>query len=406
MRSSAKTTLPIAVLLVGSVASVGLVVGRGPVETEAPAPDPPLVRVQLAQPGTIRLQIETQGPVAPRTESDLVAEIAGRITWVSPSLASGGFLAEDESLVRIEATDYEVAVERARASVVRGESEYALAKASLQRHKRLSNEGVASDAIFENAANRARVAEATLRDSRAWLRQAEHDLSRTDIRSPFAGRVRNAHVGVGQYVTRGAAIARIYTVDYAEVRLPIPDADAAFLKLPIEYRNESSEENGKGIGNHPKVLLEARFAGGTYTWQGRIVRTEGELDPKTHMIHAVARVEDPYGRGHDPDQPPLAVGLFVNATIEGIEVDGVVALPRSALRGSDQMVVVDDEGRLRRRSVDLIRRDRDRVWVRSGLVAGERVCVTPLAIVVDGMQVTVDGEEPISPRTLARSTGS
>ena len=404
MRSSAKTTLPIIVLLVGSVASVGLVVGRGPVKTRAPAPEPPLVRVHVAQPETIRLQIQTQGTVAPRTESDLVAEVSGRITWLSPSLTSGGFLAEDESLIRIEATDYEVAVERARASVVRAESEYALARASLQRHKRLAKEGIASDATFEGAANRDHVAEASLRDSRAWLRQAEHDLSRTDIRSPFSGRVRSAHVGVGQYVARGAAIARIYAVDYAEVRLPIPDADAAFLKLPIDYRDEGAAESG------PNVLLEARFAGGTYTWQGRIVRTEGELDPKTHMIHAVARIEDPYGRRHDPDQPPLAVGLFVNATIEGIEVDGVIALPRSALRGGDQMVVVDSEGRLRKRRVDLLRRDRDRVWVRSGLAAGERVCVTPLAVVVEGMQVTVDANSDagasITQHTLARVTGS
>jgi RND family efflux transporter MFP subunit len=400
LRSSAKTTLPIMVLLVGSVASVGLVVGRAPVETQAPTPAPPLVRVQIAQPETIRLQIETQGTVAPRTESDLVAEIAGRITWVSPSLTSGGFLAEGESLIRIEATDYEVAVERARAAVVRAESEYSLARASLQRHKRLAKEGVASDALYEDSANRDRVAEAALRDSRAWLRQAEHDLSRTEIHAPFAGRVRVAHVGLGQYVGRGSAIARVYAVDYAEVRLPIPDADAAFLKLPIEYRDETGASDG------PRVQLEASFAGGLYQWQGRIVRTEGELDPKTHMIHAVARVEDPYDRSHDPDQPPLAVGLFVGATIEGIEVDDVVALPRTALRGGDQMVVVDDEGRLRKRHVTLLRRDRDRVWVRSGLAAGERVCVTPLAVVVDGMLVAVEKSGSIPQQTLAGVTGS
>lgn len=383
MKPSAKTTLPLAVLLLGSVASVGLVVGRGPVKTRAAAPGPPLVVVQVARPETIRLQIETQGTVAPRTESDLVAEISGRITWVSSSLTSGGFLKRDEPLVRIDATDYEVAVERSLAARVRAESEVDLAQANLERRGRLADKGVASDAALDDANHRSRVAQASLREARAGVRQAEHDLSRTEIRSPFAGRVRGKHVGVGQFVTRGSAMARIYAVDYAEVRLPIPDADAAYLRLPINYRNEATAREG------PSVELRARFAGKTYRWHGRIVRTEGELDAKTHMIHAVARVEDPYGRGEDPDRPPLAVGLFVNALIDGIDVEDVIALPRTALRGAEKMVVVDDSGRLRVRRVEILRRDRDRVWVQAGIGAGERVCISPMAVVIEGMEVKI-----------------
>ncbi len=383
MKSSAKTLLPIIVILLGSVASVGLVVSRSPVQTHALPPIAPLVRVQRAALETIRLQIETQGTVAPRTESNLVAEISGRITWVSPSLTSGGFLEGEEVLVRIEPTDYQVAVERAGAALVRAESELRLARDNLERRRRLADKGVASNAALDDDANRHRVAEAAQRDARAWLRQAEHDLSRTEIRSPFEGRVRGKHVGVGQFVTRGATIARVYAVDYAEVRLPIPDADAAFLQLPIDYRNEATAPEGPG------VLLEAQFAGKAYSWRGRIVRTEGELDPKTHMIHAVARVENPYSRGDNPNQPPLAVGLFVNALIDGIEVENVTALPRTALRGGDKIVVVDESSRLRSRRVDILRRDRDQVWIQSGIEAGESVCITPLAVVVDGMEVVI-----------------
>lgn len=391
MKPSAKTTLPLAVLLVGSVASIGLVVGRGPVRTHAPTRELPLVHVQVARPETVRLRIETQGTVAPRTESDLVAEISGRITWVSPSLTSGGFLKQDEALLRIEATDYEVAVERASAAMVRAESEFDLARGNLERRRRLADQGVASDAALDDASHRSRVAQASLRDARAWLRQAEHDLSRTEIRSPFAGRVRGKHVGVGQFVTRGSAIARIYAVDYAEIRLPIADADAAFLRLPINYRNEATALEG------PAVELRSHFAGKDYTWHGRIVRTEGELDPKTHMIHAVARVEDPYGRGDNPDRPPLAVGLFVTAWIDGIEVENVIELPRTALRGQDEMVVVDDTGRLRTRRVDILRRDRDRVWIQSGIGAGERVCISPMAVVVEGMEVKIASDAVARP---------
>ena len=153
--------------------------------------------------------------------------------------------------------------------------------------------------------------EANRLEAEASLTQAGHDLQRTKVKAPFAGRIRNKYVDVGQFVNRGNPVARIYAVDYAEVRLPIPDDAAAFVDLPIDYRGEGGE------APQPKVVLTADFGGEQFSWNGRIVRTEGELDPRTRMIHAVARVEDPYGRGDDPNRPPFAVGLFVEAEIEG-----------------------------------------------------------------------------------------
>jgi hypothetical protein len=147
--------------------------------------------------------------------------------------------------------------------------------------------------------------------------------------------------------------------------------------------------------------LRASFAGRDYTWHGHIVRTEGELDPKTRMIHAVARVEDPYGRGDDPDRPPLAVGLFVEAEIRGRVLDNVVKLPRAALRGSNEIAVVDAAGRVDLRQVEVLRRDRHHVLIASGIASQERVIAGPLAVAVDGMRVRVVEE----PQQLAPSQG-
>ena len=93
------------------------------------------------------------------------------------------------------------------------------------------------------------------------------------------------------------------SVDFAEIRLPLPDGDLAFVDLPLVFRGESAREDG------PEVVLRTSFAGQVHEWRGRIVRTEGEIDPSSRMVHAVARVKDPYGRGQDPGRPPLAVGL-------------------------------------------------------------------------------------------------
>jgi RND family efflux transporter MFP subunit len=352
-----------------------------------------MVRVMAVELQDVQLRIEAQGSITPRTESDLVAEVAGRITWVSPSLAAGGFFEKDELLARIDASDYELALDRADAALTRAESEAALARNHLERRRSLAARGVASAAALDEAVNTERVATAAVRDARAFRSQARRDLERSGILAPFAGRVREKHVDVGQFVGRGAGVARVYAVDYAEVRLPIPDQEAAFVDLPINYRGEVGESQG------PEVLLRARFAGREYSWTGTIVRTEGEIDPRTRMIQTVARIQDPYGRSAQRERPPLAVGMFVQAEISGRLLHDMVVLPRSALRGRDQVVVVDAENRLRLRRVDILRKQRETVVIAGGLAPGELVCTSPLETIDEGSEIGIAVEGTTSPPT-------
>jgi multidrug efflux pump subunit AcrA (membrane-fusion protein) len=222
--------------------------------------------------------------------------------------------------------------------------------------------------------------------------------------------VRNERVDVGQFVSRGVAIATLYAVDYAEVRLPIPDRELAYVDLPLAYRPGNGSETGMetiAADDGSPVRLHAEFAGREHVWTGRIVRTEGEIDPKSRMIHAVARVEDPYARKADSARPPLAVGLFVEAEILGRSVDAAVMLPRAALRRDEAgpgepsrdghfVLVVNDDSRLEFRPVEVLRSEREEVVIGAGLASGERVCVSPLRAPVDGMAVRVAGEAPES----------
>ncbi len=384
MTLSRRATLPLAVLLLGTLAGTGLIAVRPEVKSSQPERLPRLVQAVIAEASSVTLRVDTQGSVVPRTESNLVAEVSGRITWVSPRLVPGGFIEADEVLVRIDPRDHRVALRRAEAALARAESELELARSSFQRRSSLSDRGVASAASVEDARNALRVAESARLDAVAGLEQSRRDLSRTETTASFAGRVRDKLVDVGQYVARGAPLARAYAVDYAEVRLPISNDDAAFIELPIAYRNDRAEAEG------PRVRLSAAFAGNSYHWEGRIVRTEGEIDLRTGMIHAVARVQDPYARGDDPSRPPLAVGLFVSAQIEGREIAGVISLPGRVLRGQDEVVVVDDQGRLRSRKVKLLQRGDGNIVVSRGIVPGERVVTSPLPVSADGLLVNVE----------------
>jgi multidrug efflux pump subunit AcrA (membrane-fusion protein) len=199
--------------------------------------------------------------------------------------------------------------------------------------------------------------------------------------------VREKNVDRGQYVTPGTPLAHIYSVDFAEIRLPLPDADLAFVDLPLVFRGAGSSKPG------PAVVLRAEFAGRSFEWQGRLVRTEGEIDPRSRMVHAVAQVKDPYGRGQDPERPPLAAGMYVEAEIAGRPVEGVAVIPRTALRNDSQVLIVDQNDRLQFRDIVVLRTSDDKAIVGSGLNDGDRVCLSNLSAVTDGMRVRIFGEE-------------
>jgi RND family efflux transporter MFP subunit len=388
MKLGPKALLPAAVL-VGSLAlSVALVVARPVPEAQGALEHRPVVAVVPAAPGAFRMLVRAQGTVEPRTENELVAEVGGRLAWVSPALETGSFFAAGEVLARIEPADYEIAAERARAALERTRSQRKLAEASLARSRALREAGAASEAAHDQAESVAAIAAANQREAEAALRQAELELARTELRVPFAGRVREKKADVGQHVARGAPLASVFAVDWAELRLPIQSDEFAFLDLP---RAPAAVDAG------PVVRLSGHYAGRRHTWSGRVVRAEGALDPRTRLVHVVARIEDPYGLVSG--LPPLEVGLFVEAEIEGREVPGAVRLPRGALRGDGEVVVVGPDATLRTRRIEVLRIDGETLFVAGGLAAGDRVVARVPSTFVEGMKVRV-AEAPIAATSL------
>ena len=395
--------IPLLILL-GAAGVIAVIYGTRPqAAPNRPEPRVPSVRVQTMEPAEVVLTVRAQGTVAPRNESEIVSQVSGEVLSVSSSLLPGGFFEEGDELLRVDRVEYEAALESARAAQARTRSESNRARKDRDRQRKLADRSVASQSRIDEAENAYRVAEALAREADTRVGIAERDLARTLIRAPYAGRVRSEGVDLGQFVTRGQSLARIYAVDYAEVRLPVPDRDLRFMNVPLGYRNDSSR-NAVGAESvaesGPRVALRAEFAGEEHEWPARVVRTEGELDPKSRMVTLVARVEDPYGRALGGDRPPLAVGLFVDAFIEGHRIEEAYVLPRAALHSGDRVLVLDSEGRARFREVSVLREERDRVVIDDGLAPGEVIVVSPTPGAVDGMRLRVakdraraDGEE-------------
>ncbi len=337
----------------------------------------PSVRVMRVQPTEEHLIIISQGTVQPRNQSELIPEVTGRVTYMSAAMVNGGAFEENEILVRIDEADYLTLLRRSEAAVMRSEAEYELSKNELKRVLSLHKRQLASQQQLDDARRAQQVDEALLIEARASLEQADRDLSRTKLRAPFDGLVRNERVNVGQFITRGESIGTIYATDYVEVRLPISVDQLGFLGLPVSTRGQITPDQ------RPSVTLIADFGDTRTLWEGHLVRLEAEFDESSRMVYGVVRLQ----LDDDGDSPLLPVGLFVQAEIRGRRVDQVIRLPRSAMRDNNQVLVVGPDDRIHFRQVSLVRQEHDDVLISDGLEDGELVSISAMQTAVDGMLV-------------------
>jgi len=385
-----KILLPFVVLLLGAGAAKTLFDSRELPVAQPPEIPVPIVTTLEARRTRHAVQVESRGTVVPRTESQLVVEVSGRVLWVSPQLVSGGFFEAGDELLRIDPRDFELARAQAELEVARSSRRLAEEEADAEvARKEWERLGQGEPTPLSLRQPQVAEARAALTSAEALLERAERDLARTTLAAPFPGRVRQESVDVGQYVRLGEAVATVYGTEVAEVRLPLPDGELEFLSLP--FAAAGSEER------RPAVELSAEFAGEGRSWTAHVVRTEGEIDPTTRMVMAVAQVEDPYGREAEEPGVPLALGMFVEGRIQGHVLEDVFVLPRTALRDDEMVYVLDADDRLHFVAAEVVRREREQVILRAEIPDGTRVVVSPIEVVTDGMRVR-DLANDVSPR--------
>jgi RND family efflux transporter MFP subunit len=324
-----KWILPV-VVLVAALAGGRYIVSQRP---EAPQFQPPQVPVSIdairVAPEDYRVVIRSEGTVEPRTESTLIPQVSGQIVAISPSFREGGFFEQGDVLVTLDPRDYQLAIASAEAQVAQAESaleqELAQAKVVADDWRMLGREAPELGLRKPQIA----AARATLLSAQSQLERAKFDLERTRIRAPYDGQVLEKNVDVGQFVSTGTLLARVYATDYVEIRLPLSNRQLEFVDLPERFRGETAQRGTAG----PEAIIKAVAIGRQeWRWSGRIVRAEGAIDTRTRQLFVVAQVDDPYEPGSE-GQPPLRIGQFVEAEIEGRQVlESAFVLPRSALR--------------------------------------------------------------------------
>lgn len=386
MQRKTKRGLLIIGIFIAAIGGAGVLSQLKPPPERADAVNvDPLVEVLTLVAGDQQFSIASQGTVRPRTETILSAEISGAIMEISPKFVTGGVFSAGETLLRIDATNYEVAVDRAEATLVQRQIEFDGAE-------KLRSRGYRAESEYASAA-------AALAAAKADLVNARRNLERTRISLPYDGMIRSKDADLGQYVNPGTRLGVTFSTSVAEVRLPLTDQDLAFVNLP-----GADDIRLSGDYDGPQVELNAIQQGEPRTWQARIVRTEGVVDEQNRVTYAVARVEDPYRlSGNAGHATALPMGTFVAATVEGATVNDVVRIPRSVLRANNQVIFVDRDNRIRMGNVDVIRADADYAYLRAGSLPADRISMTIIESALNGMAVrTTDAPDNASSQGASR----
>lgn len=349
--------------------------------TQFPEPRRPLVSVITALPSDHSITVRTQGTVEPVRRVGLVAQVSGKVEAVSELFLDGRFFKADNILLELEKADYEFAIARAVAQEAAAAQRVAEERGrNLQAQREWRDLGTteANDLFLRKPQLRAAVA--SLAAAKADVAAAELALQRTTVRAPFDGRLESKSVDIGQFVSPGTVLAQVYAIDRVEVHLPISDSQLALLDLPLFET---------AAATYPDVTLSARFGGERWQWQGQISRVEASINRDSRVTFAIAEVNNPFGKS-DSERPPLTPGLFVEASITGKPIQQSVELPATALRGDNTVLWVNENSRLERLPVKLLRRERDRVWVR-GIAAGQSVVAEQSSLLAAGAAIEVAG---------------
>ena len=385
MASKQKQAIISVALLAGAAAiSTLLYLQRPPAEISEPSYAAVSVDVAEVVKVNPRIQVQAQGTVTPVQETTLLSEVKGRIIEVADNFHVGGFVSTGDVLLRIDPRDYQTALLHAEAAVESAESalvqEKGRAEVALREWEKLPRGSQRSEEARDLYLRKPQLeqARAQLLAAQADLNTARDNLDRTVIRAPYDALIREKLGDLGQFVGAGTMLAKIFSVEAAEVRLPIPQSRLEYLELP----GVAGYEEGSLIDLYTDV------GGDIKHWNARLHRTEGVFDERSRVLFTVARIDDPYALRH-PGREPLRIGTFVNANIEGRELDDVVVLPRYVLRAGEYVWVVDDSMRLRNRKVSTLRTGGDKVYIDAGLDAGELVSLTNLNASFAGAEVEI-----------------
>lgn len=351
-----------------------------------------LVRVTPVKISSYRISVKAMGRVRAAQEVTLKPRVKGEILSLGKALIPGGLVPKGQVLLRIDASDYRVAVRQAASAVKLAQADLQVERgrqASVKKELQLvgsSAKGVNRDLVLRGP--QLRKVEASVESAQAALRRARLDLKRTVIRSPFNAVVLSRDVSIGTRVTESTQLARLVLTDALWVELVIPVDQLRWIRVP-----SASGERGALVRVRDPVWSKGKAR------VGRVIQLMPDLEEKGRMARLLVKVDDPLAlQPANAGQPRLLIGSWIEATLEGSELGAVAVVPRRLIRDGGQVWVIDSKSRLDIRTVGVVYRGPDYVVVSKGLAKGDRLVVSDISTPVKGTPLRILKKSPEPPK--------
>lgn len=373
---------------------------------------------------------EAYGTAQPAQVWTAVAQVAGRVVYTHRRLRDGGILPAGTALLRIDPVDYELSLAQVRAELaeldvqesnanalrVLEERALMLAERERERIARLRRQGTVSPSDSDSAERNelaSRVSLQNLRNSlallptqrkvlQAKLTQAERNLQHTNISAPFNLRVAGLAVEAEQYVGKGQNLFQGDAVDRVEV---IAQVNIAALRNLFIGFDGAAPDITRLADELPDItglraLVRLDMGGHIAEWQAEFVRFSDQIDSKTRTLGVVVAVDRPLDKILPGKRPLLSKGMLVQVLLRGrVQADRVI-VPRTAVRAG-KVYVVDVNGRLETRDVELLYSFGELSVVAGGVQPGEQLVVSDLVPAVSGMLLEPSADDDALEALLA-----
>lgn len=316
--------------------------------------------------------IDSYGNIEAAMSSQLVAQVSGQVISVAENFKTGLPIKKGQELLKIDARDYEIEVRIARAEVANAKlalnEEKARAEQAIKDWEKINPGREATDLVLRKP--QLASAQAKLDAAEARLEKAKLALSRSTVVAPYDGYIVERMVSIGELINSNTPVARIFSSESLEVRLPVPSNKVQFLKSP-----------SNGVA---QAKLIADFAGQTESWIVPVDRSDSVIDDETRQWYITAKLPSKFLENN----PKVKVGQFVSAEIEGELLKDVLVVPSTILTADDQ-VFVYREGAVYRRDIDILWQDEVNTVINPqgtspAFEEGEQLVTSRLSFVADG----------------------
>lgn len=369
MKKNIKVIFPLSIVLITVLAYV-FITNNPPIVRKKPTKSISSLPVEIKQIKSteFNIQINSYGLASAQTQTDILSQVSGKITYINEKFKDGRYFKKGELLLKIEDIEYLANIEIAKAAQALAQQELLEEKAkaiqALEDWQRFNKKEQPSDLVLR--VPQLKYAKANYNSAKAQVKKAQLELSRTKIIAPYDGKVVQKDVSISQVLSNNSQIATIYATKSIKVRLPIKNSDLVFLKDKVDTNSSI------------KVLFTSSLSKDTY--EGEIIASESSLDTNTKQLYLIAKIIR--------NTNTIKIGEYLKANIYAKKLKDVILVPNGSIN-QGEYVYIEKEGYVYRKEVEVSWSNEKYSLIKQGLKNKDNLVITSLGAISSGTKVKI-----------------